>query len=188
MNVRLTIALVVILAIVGGTVAVTQSLSTKERKPLPPWLFRVEATAVNAISVTHQGLRMEYAREGAQWVIKDGTDALVDAETWPGTPLVVSGVRCTRSLVDDPTDLARYGMDSPQTKVRIVDNHGTPLDYSFGDITPDGSSWYAMLEGSGRLCTVPSLWAEGVAELATNPPYALVTPVPTPQDGTTLSP
>ena len=180
MNVRLTIALVVILAIVGGTVAVTQSLGTEERKPLPPWLFKVEATAINNISVTYQDLSIEYARENSQWVIKDGTDSPVHEENWPGTPLVVSGVRCTRALVDDPTDLAKYGMDDPQTMVRIVDSQGTALEYSLGDVTPDGSSWYAMLEGSGRLCTVPSLWAGGVTELVTNPFYPLVTPVPTP--------
>lgn len=179
MNVRLTVLLVLVLALIGGTVAVTASLRTKERVPEPPWLFKVDPEDIAKISVTHQDKNVEYAIKEDGWVIKDGQDTPVFLDKWSGTTLLLSGPRSSRAIQDATiTDPALYGLDSPQTTVQLIDKSGFPIAFLLGDTTPDGENWYAQLVGSDRLFTVVSVWAEVITKLASEPPYP---PTPTPE-------
>ena len=171
MNVRLSILLVIVLVLIGGSVGITQALRTKEPREQEPWLFKVNVGDTEQISVTHVDQHMDYAYEGSQWVIKDGNDTPVFVDKWSGTTLLLSGPRSSRALDIEIDDAAEYGLDSPQTKVQIVDKSGFPLRFELGDPTPDGNDWYARLEGSARLFTVASAWGEVISKLATEPPY-----------------
>ena len=177
MNVRLSILLVLVLVLIGGSVAITQSLKTKERTPQQPWLFKVNVEDITQISVTHLGQRMEYALQGDDWVIKDGNDTPVFHDKWAGTTLLLSGPRVSRDTEITIEDAAKYGLESPQTKVRIVDRSGHPIEFHLGNATPDGRDWYAKLADSDRLFTVADIWGEVISKLATEPPYE---PTPTP--------
>ena len=188
MNVRLTILLVLVLGLIGGTVWATQALRPKEPKDEPPWLFRMDFDQITHISVTHLDKSMEYAKvrtgDTTHWVIKDGNDTPVFVDKWSGTTLLLSGPRTSPAVKDVViTDPADYGLDSPQTKVRIVDKAGVPLTFHLGDVTPDGDNWYAQLIGTDQLFTVVSIWGEVISRLASEPPYAptpFPTPIPTP--------
>ncbi len=171
MNVRLTILLVVVLAIIGGSVAIAQSLRTKEPKTQEPWMYKVNEQDIASISVIHKDEQVDYALEGDHWVIKDGNDSQVFIDKWSGTTLLLSGPRSARFLADQVDDPARYGLDSPQTRVTLVDKSGYPLGFYLGDPTPDGQNWYAGVVGSPRLFTVASVWGEVVSRLASEPPY-----------------
>lgn len=177
MNVRLSILLVVVLALIGGSVIITRELSTKEQPQREDWLYRVNLEDIKSISVTHLDSQMDYTYDGEQWVIKDGEDTPVYVDKWAGTTLLLSGPRSSRSLADTVDDPAKFGLDFPQTTVRLVDKSGVPLQFYLGDATPDGKSWYATLEGSPRLFTVDSTWSDVITKLATEPPYP---PTPTP--------
>ena len=177
MNVRLSILLVVVLVLIGGAVFITRELSTKERVEVAPWLFQVNIEDISSISVNHNGTVMGYALVDGQWVIKDGNDTPVFLQKWAGTTLLLSGPRSTRGLPDPIDDPAKYGLDSPQTKVELIDRVGVPLIFHLGDVTPEGRNWYARLVGSDRLFIVASEWGEVISKLATEPPYP---PTPTP--------
>ena len=172
MNVRLSILLVVVLILIGGTVGITQVLNTKEPREQEPWFFKLNLDDIRQISVTHVEERVDYAYEGDQWVIKDGNDTPVFIEDWAGTTLLLSGPRSSRALDIEIYDPAEYGFDPPRTKVEIVDKSGSQrVKFDLGDPTPDGENWYARLEGSTRLFTIAASWCEVISELATDPPY-----------------
>lgn len=179
MNVRLSVLLVVILGLIGGSVYITQELSTKEREPRPDWLYRIDIEDITSISVTTSGGNMSYVHDGDQWIIKDGNDTPVFIDKWAGTTLLLSGPRSDRLLAEEIDDPAKYGLEPPQTEVTVVDQNGLPLTFHLGSTTSDGSQRYTRLVGSGRLFTVAAIWGDVVSKLATEPPYA-PTPVPTP--------
>lgn len=171
MNVRLSILLVVVLILIGGTVGITQVLNTEEPREQEPWFFKLNLSDIEQISVTHVEERVDYAYEGDQWLIKDGNDTPVFIEAWAGTTLLLSGPRSSRALDIETYDPAEYGFDPPQTKVQIIDKSGFPLRFELGDLTPDGENWYARLEGSPTLFTIAASWCEVISRLATEPPY-----------------
>ena len=178
MNVRLSLLLLVVLALVGGSVLITRELSTKEPKNQEPWLFKIDTDDIIAITVNHLDSRMGYALEGTQWLIKDGDDTPVFIDKWAGTTLLLSGPRVRRAVLDEIEDLSLYGLDSPQTEILIETRSGFPVELELGDPTPSGDNWYAKIKGDGRLFLLPSIWGEVVSKLATDPPYE---PTPEPQ-------
>ena len=184
MNVRLSLLLIVVLALIGGSVFITRELSTKEPKKFEPWLFKLDTDDIIAISVDYQGSHMGYARQEEGWVIKDGADTPVFNDKWAGTPLLLSGPRVQRALLEQTEDLTLYGLDSPQTEVRIETRSGITTELELGDPTPDGSNWYVKLKDTNQLFTLPSIWAEVVSKLAIEPPYA-PTPVPGTEESST---
>lgn len=183
MNVRLTILLLVVLAVIGGAVGVVFGLQDKrELEEEPPWLFKIDPTAIAHISVTHMGTTVDYQDTADGWVIKDGDDTPVDNERWPGTPLLLSGPRTAPDVVAHTiTDPAEYGLAEPQTEVTVTDVAGTKVSFILGDPTPDGEKWYATLAGDDRLYTVAAIWCEVISNLAIDPPY----PPEEPEEGET---
>ncbi len=173
MNVRLTILLLVVLAVIGGAVGVVFGLQDKrELEEEPPWLFKVDPSSIAHISVTHMDTTVEYEATDDGWVIKDGDDTPVDRDRWSGTPLLLSGPRTSPDVVahaiEDP---AEYGLGEPQTTVVVTDVAGTRVSFLLGDPTPDGEKWYASLAGDDRLYTVAAIWCEVISKLAADPPY-----------------
>ena len=179
MNVRLSILLVVIFGLIGGSVYITQELSTKERQPRPDWLYRIDIEDISRISVTTTGASMSYVLDGDQWIIQDGNDTPVFIDKWAGTTLLLSGPRSDRLLAEEIDDPAKYGLEPPMTEVTVVDQHGFQLTFHLGTTTSDGSQRYTRLVGSDRLFTVAAIWGDVVSKLATELPYT-PTPIPTP--------
>ena len=171
MNVRLSILLVIVLAIVGGSVVITQQLRTREPRDQAPWMYRVNVDDIAGVSVIHEGEHTDYALEDDEWIIKDGEDTQVFLDAWSGKVLILSGPRSSREVAEQIDDTAKYGLDSPQTRVTITDKSGSPLEFHLGDPTPNGVNWYAKLVASERLFTVDSTWSEVISKLATEPPY-----------------
>ena len=176
MNVRLTILMVVVVAIAGGAWAViefTDVVSREEVKEDEPWLFSIDEGSITYIQVTHGGESVEYARDAGshQWMILGDPSYPVFQQRWGGTPLLLSGPRVNRGLretIDNPAD---YGLGPPESIVRVGDWAGNTFEFHMGIPTPDGSNQYARLVGDDALFTVPSVWADVVNRLALDPPY-----------------
>ncbi len=171
MNVRLTGALLVMLALIAGTVLITRELSSKEPKEEQPWVWKVSSENLSNISVIHQEEQQNYALVGDSWMIRGEQDIPVFLPKWSGTTLLLSGPRATRDIVPQIDDPAKYGLDSPQTVVTIQSRGGNSLTFHLGDPTPDGQNWYVRLAGQPQLYTVAAVWGEVVTRLALEPPY-----------------
>ena len=176
MNVRLTVLLVVLAVMVGGAWAVIEFGGVVSRGDAPaeePWLFHIDEGDITYISVAHGGAAVEYRRDagGHQWMILGEPDYPVFQQRWGGTPLLLSGPRVNRGLGATIRDPAQYGLEPPESVVRVGDWAGNSFEFHMGSPTPDGANQYARLVGDDALYTVPAVWADVVNRLADDPPY-----------------
>ncbi len=176
MNVRLTILLAVIAVMIGATWAIiefTDLVFREESDPDEPWLFVIDEGDITFIEVSHGGESVKYSRDSGsrQWMIVGDPSYPVFQQKWGGTPLLLSGPRVNRGLSGTIGNPAEYGLDPPETVVRVSDWAGNTVEFHMGIPTPDGDNQYARLLGDEALYTVPSVWADVVNRLALDPPY-----------------
>ena len=176
MNVRLTILLAVIAVMIGSTWAIiefTDLVFREERDQDEPWLFSIDEGDLVFIEVSHDGKSVQYSRDSGshQWMIVGDPSYPVFQQKWGGTPLLLSGPRVNRGLSETIRDPAEYGLDPPESIVRVTDFAGNTVEFHMGIPTPDGGNQYARLLGDEALYTVPSVWADVVNRLALDPPY-----------------
>jgi len=177
MNLRLSILLVVVLVIFGGTFLVLRFTDSNEPKSTSPWLYRIDEGDIIGLELVYQGEPVTYFRSPASldWYIaglaEDTPDVPVFQERWGGTPLLLSGPRVTRPLADNIEDLAAFGLEPPETSVIVHDRYGNQVKFHMGLPTPDNENQYARLVGDDTLFTVPIEWAEVVNRLAIDPPF-----------------
>ena len=176
MNVRLTILMVVVVAIAGGAWAIiefTDIVSRDEVEEQKPWLYHIDEGTISYIQVTHGGKSAEYARDSGshQWMILGDPEYPVFQQKWGGTPLLLSGPRVNRGLRETITNPSEYGLDPPESIVRVSDWAGNIIEFHMGIPTPDGANQYTRLVGDDALYSVPSVWADVINRLALDPPY-----------------
>ena len=176
MNIRLTILMVVVVAIAGGAWAIiefTDIVSRGEVKEDEPWVWSMEEGDITYIRVTHGGQSVEYARDSGsyQWMILGDPDYPVFQQRWGGTPLLLSGPKADRGLKETIENPADYGLDPPESAVMVRDYAGNTIEFHMGIPTPDNTNQYARLVGDDGLYTLPKVWADVVNRLALDPPY-----------------
>ena len=176
MNVRLTILLAVLAALIGSTWAIiefTDVVSRGETRRDEPWLYHIDESDLIRIEVNYQGQEIEFARDAAshQWMITGDPSYPVFSYRWGGIPLLLSGPRVNRGLKQTIDDGGQYGLDPPESVVRVTDWGENTFEFHMGIPTPDGENQYARLVGDNALYTVPSVWADVVNRLAHEPPW-----------------
>ena len=176
MNLRLSILLVVVLLIFGGTFLILQVTDNDRPDLRRPWLYRIDEGDIIALELIHKGDKISYFRSPASldWYISGGSndkpDIPVFQQKWGGTPLLMSGPRVTRPLSDNIEDPSAFGLDPPETAVTVFDRYGNTIEFHMGKPTPDNLNQYARLVGEDALFTVPIEWAQVVNRLANDPP------------------
>lgn len=176
MNLRLSILLVVVLIIFGGTFLVLRFTDSNERDNSRPWLYRIDEGTIVKLEVLYQGEAVNYYRKVASrdWYIEGGSEENVDVpvfhEQWGGTPLLLSGPKVTRPLSDTIDNPSEFGLEPPETSVKVFDRSGNGVEFHLGIPTPDNRNQYARLVGDDALFTVPIEWAQVVNQLAIDPP------------------
>ncbi len=173
MNVRLSILLVAVLIIFGGTFLAVRLTRTPEPTPERQWLYKVDDEDVIHIVVTHGGQTVSYDKKpgSEQWLIEGDPPVPVVQTKWSGTPLLLSGPQVSRVLaltIDNP---ASYGLEPPLSRVEVTVRGGLKYEFHMGSPTPDGQNQYARLVGDPELFTLPEIWARVINKLAIEPPY-----------------
>lgn len=174
MNIRLTILLIIVLLLFGGTFAGVILTRDPEPRQEQAWLWRLDDNSLVNIMVTYQGETIEYRKKegGVRWfIVEEDRERQVYQDKWSGTPLLLSGPRVNRTLADEMVNPAQYGLEPPTTVVRITERTGRAYEAHLGLETPDGENQYARLVGSPKLFSVPQIWARVVNRLAFQPPY-----------------
>ena len=174
MNIRLTILLIIVLLLFGGTFAGVILTRDPEPRQEQAWLWRVDDNSLVNILVTFEGETIEYRKKegGVRWfIVEEDRERQVYQDKWSGTPLLLSGPRVNRTLADGMENPAQYGLDPPITVVRLTERTGRQYEAHLGLETPDGQNQYARLVGSPKLFSVPQIWARVVNRLVFQPPY-----------------
>ena len=162
MNLRLSILLVVVLVIFGGTFLVLRFTDSNERIETSPRLYRIDEGTIVKVEIASQGEAVNYYRNPASldWYIEGSPqgnpDIPVFKQRWAGTPLLLGGPKVTREL--------------SETSVKVIDRAGTEVAFHLGIPTPDNENQYARLVGDDSLFTVPIEWAQVITRLAIDPP------------------
>ena len=173
MNPRLTILLVAVLLIFGGTFLAVRLTGSTEVAKFTPWLYQIDDQSIVHVEVTYGEQTVNYAKAPGtgDWYIEGEPAVPVLQAKWQGTPLLLGGPKVSRVLAEKMENPASFGLEPPLTRVRVTDVGGTILEFHLGEATPDTKNQYARLAGHPALFAVPSEWADAVSRLATEPPY-----------------
>ena len=173
MNLRLSILLVTVLVLVGGTFLMFRYFGPTERRQEEPWLYHMDEDRIVRIEVQYAGQSVLYSRDpgSTRWYIRGEPDIPVFLEKWSGTTLLLSGPRVDRTLTDIIDDPSKYGLDPPESVVKVSNRSEQTFEFHMGATTPDEDNQYVQLVGDPTLFTVPAIWAQVINRLATEPPY-----------------
>ena len=179
MNIRLSFFLVAVLVIFGGTFLVFQFTdliddSSGGDEANRPWLFKLDDNSIVHIQISRGGRTVDYDRKpgGTTWFIQEnGEETQVFQEKWSGTPLLLSGPQVNRIVVSSFDNPAAYGLEPPETVVKVTERSGLVYEFHMGTTTPDKENQYTYLVGDSTLFTVPQIWAQVINKLADEPPY-----------------
>ncbi len=179
MNIRLSFLLVAVLILFGGTFLVFQFTdligdSSRDDAADRPWLFKLDDNSIVHIQVSHAGRTVDYDRKpgGNTWFIQEnGEETQVFQEKWSGTTLLLSGPQVNRIVTSSFDNPASYGLEPPETVVKVTERSGLVYEFHMGSTTPDSGNQYTYLVGDPTLFTVPQIWAQVVNNLADEPPY-----------------
>lgn len=173
MNIRTSILLLAILALISGYVFfvdVSIQTSTEEE---PPWLYNVDMEDMNRFTITVDDKEAIFSSIGnGLWHMGEPVGGIpVAGERWAGIELILSGPKTRRLLDSEPDDLVPYGLDSPAARVEIELKDGRVIPLVLGSETPDQGNQYAQIDGYQQVFTVYSGWGEVLARLIEDPPY-----------------
>ncbi len=179
MNIRLSFLLVAVLVLFGGAFLVFQFTdligdSSVDDSANRPWLFKLDDDSIVHIQVSHAGRTVDYDRKpgGTTWFIQEnGEETEVFLKKWSGTTLLLSGPQVNRIVASSFDNPASYGLDPPESVVKVTERSGLVYEFHMGSTTPDSENQYTYLVGDPTLFTVPQIWAQVINNLADEPPY-----------------
>ena len=173
MNLRLSILLVAVLLIFGGTFLVVRLTGSDDSRPQRPWLYRIDDGSIAHITVSYEGSTVDYDRRPGttDWYIQGEPEIPVFRDLWGGRTLLLSGPKVSLEVAKKLEDPANFGLAPPLTRVLVTDDAGNTIEFHLGDATPDAKNQYVRLVGDSALFTVPISWAEVVNSFVTEPPY-----------------
>ncbi len=162
-----------------------------EEPPLPKWYVKRSPEEIVELNLYRDGPRpdvppsLRFNKSEGAWTVGRGvgeTARPVDAERWSDLLPLLSGAPAI-SVIALEAGEARYGFtgDPPAIELRFLNEspRGTPfvdsVRWSIGGKTPDGLSYYAMVDAEGPHGPVLSInaeWTETLLRLVDKPPYA----------------
>ena len=193
MNVRLTIILAVVLAVIAGVVYLGQwgggDSGDGTEGETRSFVYRMNADNIVRVSIAHGELDYTLIRNEDGWVFDDADQTPANPDRLTGMQYVLAGPRADIMLEGEMANMGEYGLDDPETVVDITDAQGMGFHLEFGNMNVDHSLQYVSLGGSEDVFLIHSSWTSVVANLAIEAPYIptpeippelLETPTPTP--------
>ena len=172
MNVRVTAVLLAILGVVSAYLIFVGPPGSGEPARAPsPWFYSASMDDVEAIRIASTGVEESFVRSEDGWVFVGPERIPVDLDRWGGVTLLLSGPQSTRVFADGVDDVAKYGLDEPETVINARLRGDREIEIRLGDLTPNGFQHYAMQGNDPALYLVDSLWGEVLVKLATDPPF-----------------
>ena len=181
MRTRSILALLAVLAILGGVYFVVSNLTVSEPPEPTIYVWDVEDSDLThiTISLPRQDLSQAFIKiphdDDFPWFFDDPQHSPVDVERWGGgIPLLLSGPSADRIIAENASTelLARYGLAEPAMVIDLAFTDESTMQIRVGDVTPNGMNYYVRAPASYAVATVDYTWYDVLASLVTNPPYA----------------
>ena len=188
MNLKITLGLVGVAAIVGIVAYVNPFGSEEERAPRSPWFYQIAQDDIEfiGVAVEEESVRFDKTPEGT-WAFDDPKGIPPSQFRWGGMTLLLSGPQTGRDLTGDAEvadisqsvvqanrlidDPAEFGLDDPHTVVKVGLTGDRYIEFRLGDTTADGRHHYGEVVGFDELFLIASQWGDVVARLVTEPPF-----------------
>ena len=171
MNLRLTIGLIVVAAVVVAVVLINPFAKEEVRQPDAPWFYQVSMDDITEISVGNgDDYRRFFKNEERVWVFEDPENVPADPQRWGGMTVLLSGPKTRRLLIDSPDDLDQYGLTDPYTVIDVKLSGEREIKVEIGNETPNGFYRYGMVTGYDQLYLINDSWGDVLTRLAVEPP------------------
>ena len=155
-----TLALIVVLAGLGAYIYFVDSkrpaTTAVEGEAAREKFFTVEADKINEIRVTHKGQSTLLRKEESGWKMIEPIAADADPPEAIGLAQAITNIESVREVVDNPSDLAPFGLAEPQTLVEFKAEGGASGSFKLGNKNPQQSEIYAMKGGDNTVVLVSS--------------------------------
>ncbi|MGQ9458815.1 MAG: DUF4340 domain-containing protein [Anaerolineae bacterium] len=180
MNVRTTLILVILLALLGAYVYFFEIKGEigKEATPTPSTVqvWDLEEGQVVGLTVTGPEGTTRLRREvGSEWQMEAPSQEPADDLRVGALSDSLAHLSATRALTD-VTDLEPFGLATSSWTVEVALANGEIYRLQIGEQNPSGGSYYVKKEGDPTIYLVYASTVQGLQRLVTNPPYR---PTPT---------
>lgn len=194
MNPRLTLGLLVVLAVLGGLLLFIdrrpESPPARDAERLPEVMSFSLADA-QRLELRRADLARQFRRgEDGQWVLEPGGQR-AHQNAVESLLARLSALRATRRIPPTNTDLSAYGLISPRLTALVGLRDDTIHELRIGEKTPVETGYYAVTAQGGDVYVVPSILVDEMERLIAQPFAPTPTPAPptpTPTFGPTAPP
>lgn len=155
-----TIALVVVLAGLGAYIYFVDSkrpaTTAVEGEAAREKFFTVEADKINEIRLTHKGQTTLLRKDATGWKMIEPITVDADPPEAIGLAQAISNLESVREVIDNPSDLAQFGLAEPATTVEFKAEGGASGSFKLGSKNPQQSEIYAVKGGDDTVVLVSS--------------------------------
>jgi hypothetical protein len=112
-------------------------------------VWKLESNSIRQIDLSSAGQSITMVRNGeSHWIITAPRSLEADADEMNRLANAASDIRRESIVEENPTDLAKFGLNPPQSGLKLKTKEGKNFEIHFGQPNPTGSFTYAMLAGS----------------------------------------
>ena len=120
-------------------------------------IWKLDGSTVRQIDISAASQHITLVRNGERdWSISEPKPLQADSDEANRLAGSASDIRRESVLEENATDLARFGLDPPQSSLKIKTREGKEFEIHFGRSNPTGSLNYAMVQGRKELLLVNS--------------------------------
>jgi len=151
---------VVLLAVLGGAIWYSNKRQAqKEKTPAD--------TSIKIVSIPEDRIReirlwkgslppVVLNRDNGKWAMVAPFQLPADPDASSALVSTLASVAADKTIDDNPTDLASYGLASPALQVQVYEKGGKQVQLAIGDDSPTNSGAYAKVSGDRRVYMVAS--------------------------------
>ncbi len=151
---------VVLLAVLGGAIWYSnKKQAQKEKVPADtsPKIVSIPENQFREIRLQKTGAEpVVLKRDNGKWALTAPQPLPADPDASSSLVSTLSSVTADKTIEDNATDLAGYGLASPTLKAQVIEMDGKQVEFAVGDDTPTNSGAYAKVAGDPHVYTVAS--------------------------------
>ena len=184
--------LLVLLGVFGGVVwytGQTPSGQDKEQEKKTPVVLKFNADEARTVEFEKSGQKVGLRRDaGEPWRLVVPEEAPADQARVEAEVMGLAGLRATRVIEENPSDLAPFGLAQPAILVRVRLGDGRQLQLAAGKESPGGGGRYAKLLDRPAVYLISSFQVSDWEQMVARPPKAAPTPTAVPATTPAASP
>lgn len=191
MNIRVTIALLAILAALGGVLLYTdrqQQLIPVKQGEEQVQLLTYDPANVAQLDVKRDSQERRFRKgDDGQWLLQPQGERANEARI-ENLVIGLPTLPAQRRITATEADLTEYGLNSPRLSLGVSLKDGTIHELRIGAQTPVQTGYYAQTSQGGDVYVVPNILVAELERLVEQPFAPTPTPVPPTRPSATPTP